>query len=237
MRSPLAAVNFLSLRNRRKILHLGTEDIGAAALYFPLVGVVFGLVLVFLNRVLETYLASEILSVILVMALVFLTGGIHLEGLEQTFSGFYPDTTFDRGGNRRVGIFGLLAVLLVILLKIRSIEVTGDNRALGLLLTPIFSRWALVIFLYGSSSSVQEPWRIATEKVKGWHLLVTSALTLALAVAFMGRLGLWIGLGLSLFALFSRSYLHRRFGGLTWDSLGAVVELSEASTFLFFASI
>ena len=236
MRSSLAAVNFLSIRNRRKIVHPGVEDIGAAALYFPLVGCVFGLILVFLNRVLETYLTSEILSVILVMALVLLTGAIHLEGLEQTFSGFYPDTIFESGGRRRSSIFGFLAVLLVILLKIRSIEVTGDNRALGLLLTPIFSRWALVTFLYGSSS-VQEPRRIVTENIKGWHLLVTSALTLGLAAAFMGRLGLWIGLGLSLFALFSRSYLHWRFGGLTWNSLGALVELSEALTFMFFASI
>jgi hypothetical protein len=33
--------------------------------------------------------------------------------------------------------------------KVRALEITGETRSLDLLLTPLFARWSLVIFLYG----------------------------------------------------------------------------------------
>jgi cobalamin synthase len=108
-----------------------------------------------------------------------------------------------------------------------GLEVTGETRSLGLLLTPLFARWSLVIFLYGSASFAEGTARILADNVRAWHLALTTVLTLALAAFLVGRIALWIGLYLSLLALLSRTYLRRRNGCIGSDNFGAVVELSE----------
>ena len=56
--------------------------------------------------------------------------------------------------------------MFVVLLKVRALEVTGETRSLGLLLTPLFARWSLVIFLYGSAFVAEGTARILADNVK-----------------------------------------------------------------------
>ena len=127
--------------------------------------------------------------------------------------------------------------MFVVLFKVRALEVTGETRSLGLLLTPMLARWSLVIFLYRSASVAEGTARLLAENVKAWHLALTTVVTLTLAVFLVARTALWIGLCLSLFALFSRSYLGRRNGYIDSDNLSAIIELSETLSFVLFASL
>jgi adenosylcobinamide-GDP ribazoletransferase len=234
MKSALDAFKFFSLAGRFAQLNL--EQFSAAIPYSPLVGIFLGLVLVLLNRLLDPRLESEILGAFLVAVLALLTGAIHYEGLQNTFDAL----SVRIGGPEQTGrnhAFGVLAIVFVVLLKVRALEVTGETRSLGLLLTPLFARWSLVIFLYGSTFFAEGTARFLTDNVRAWHLALTTALTLALAAFLVGRIALWIGLCLSLFALLSRSYLRRRNGYIGYDNFGAVVELSETLSFVLFASL
>jgi hypothetical protein len=67
--------------------------------------------------------------------------------------------------------------------------------------------------------------------------VVTTAAILGLAFYFLGRKGLWIGLSLSVLALLTRSLLHRRHAVLTQENFGAMVEISEALSFILLASL
>ena len=165
-----------------------------ATLYFPLVGIVFGFVLIFLNRLLDLYLESEILGAILIAVLALLTGAIHYQGLQNTFDALSLKITIWRSGQDAAAPLGVLAIVFVVLLKVRALEVTGETRSLGLLLTPMFARWSLVIFLYGSASVAEGTARILAENIKAWHLALTTVVTLALAAFLVGRTALWIGL-------------------------------------------
>ena len=107
-----------------------------------------------LNRLLDPRLESEILAALLIAALALLTGAIHYEGLQNTFDAL--SARISHGEQTGYGhAFGVLAIVFVVLLKVRAIEVTGETRSLGLLLTPVFARWSLVIFLYGSASAAE----------------------------------------------------------------------------------
>jgi adenosylcobinamide-GDP ribazoletransferase len=130
-----------------------------------------------------------------------------------------------------------LAVLVVIALKFRATEVMGDTRSEGLLLAPVLGRWAMVILSYGSEFADEEIEQFGMRHVRGSHLVLATVMALVLVIVFAGRIGLWIALWVSLFALLSRSYLHRRAGGLTGDHFGAVEEISETLTFVLFASL
>ena len=234
MKNALAAFKFLTLAGRFHRAQVSPEQVSTAILYFPLVGIFLGLVLVLLNRLLDPRLESEILGVLLIAVLALLTGAIHYEGMQNTFEALSVKQGEEKG---RSLTFGILAIVFVVLLKVRALEVTGEARSLGLLLTPLFGRWSLVIFLYGSAAFAEGTARILADNVRAWHLALTTFLTLALATFLVGRTALWIGLYLSLFTLLGRTYLRKRNGCIGSDNFGAVVEISETLSFLLFASL
>lgn len=236
MKSALVAFKLLTVARRFDLPQENPEQIGAAIPYFSLVGILLGLVLVLLNRILDPRLESEILGAILIAVLALLTGALHYEGLQNTFDGLSRKIAH-RSDSERNQAFGILAIVFVVLFKVRAVEVIGEARSLGLLLTPLFARWCLVIFLYGSASFAEGTARILADAVRAWHLALTTIVTLALAVFLVGRIALWIGLCLSLFALLSRGYLRRRNGYIDFNNLGAVIELSETLSFVLFTSL
>lgn len=236
MKSALAAWKFLTFGGGFDLAQVTQQQTAMATLYFPLVGIFFGFVLIFLNRLLDLYLESEILGAILIAVLALLTGGIHYQGLQNTFNALSLKTRFGEAA-RRSGALGVLAIVFVVLLKVRALEVTGETRSLGLLLTPMFARWSLVVFLYGSASVAEGTARVLAENIKAWHLALTTIVTLTLAAFLVARTALWVGLALSLFTLLSRTYLRRRNGYIDPDNLGAVIELNETLSFVLFASL
>ncbi len=237
MQNIFVAFKFLTFSAYRRGDRLEPGQIGAAVPYFPLVGLGLGLALVIINRGLGPYLGSEILSVVMVAILIVMTGGVHLAGLQRTFDALDARTDIVEGEASPVGIYGLLATLFVVLLKVRSVEVIGALLGLSLLLTPLIARWGLVMFLYGSTSMRDDTARVIARHVTAWHLVITSVATLSFAYFFAGRVALWIALCVSLITLLGRSYLLRRRGGITCDNCGALIELTEAMSFLFFASV
>ena len=207
--------------------------IGTAAVFFPLVGLTLGLSLAMTNYVLVAYLDSEILNIVLIATLVVATGGIHLEGIKNTFDAIPTPKNKSRGNET----LGFVAIVLVILFKSGATDSMDEKLTLSLLLTPVLARWALVIFIYGYHDRCEETPRLIAENVKLWQLVVATATTLALVVYFLGRKGLWIGLSVSLFALLTRSLLHRRQAVLTHDNFGAVIELGEALSLILLATL
>jgi len=236
MQSVLAAFRFLAVGARFDEAESRHEASPLAALFFPLVGLVIGLSLAIVNRAFEPHLESELLAVVLTATMLLITRAVHLDGTLQTFQTLAQGTAFGNSA-QPTHVQGWLVVLLVVLLKIRAIEVIGDTRTMSLLLTPVFARWSLVIFLHGAAPNAEAFVAAVARKVRGWHLLVTTILTLALAVYLVGRAGLWVGLCVSLFALLMRSVLRRSHGAYNYDNLGALIELSEALSLVLFASL
>jgi cobalamin synthase len=236
MKSVLAAFRFLAVGDRFDETESKQEPSAPSALFFPLVGLVIGLGLAIVNRAVEPHLESELLAVVLTATMLLFTRAVHLDGTLQTFQTLTYGPAFGESA-QPTHVQGWLVVLLVVLLKIRAIEVIGDTRTMSLLLTPVFARWSLVIFLYGAAPNAEDFVAAVARNVRGWQLLVTTIVTLALAVYLVGRTGLWVGLCVSLFALLTRSVLRRFHGATTYHNLGALIELSEALSFVLFASL
>lgn len=240
MHSLVAALRYLTFFPWPRRADLPAAEVGRSSSLFPLVGLFLGLILVFFNWLLDPYLSSEILSVLLVALLIVMSRALHLDGLRETFDalGVKGDrqAAFTAMGDGRIGISGLLAVIVVVALKFRAIEVMGEARNQGLLLAPILGRWSMVVLAYGSVSSREGTGRILAEQARGPHLVIATAIALLLVAALSGRAGLWIAVWVSLVALLSRSYLHRRLGGVTEENFGAVEELAEAIALTLFAS-
>ncbi|MBI2996988.1 MAG: adenosylcobinamide-GDP ribazoletransferase [Deltaproteobacteria bacterium] len=171
--------------------------------------------------------------------MILLTRALHLDGLGDTFDGLGakggPKEALQAMDDSRIGIFGLAAVVVVLAFKFHAIAVMKEWQ--GLLLAPVLGRWAMVVLAYGSEAAHAGLGQMMVENVRAWHLSLATLFTLVLIAIFSPRTGLWIALSVALLTLLCRNYLHRRLGGVTGDTFGAVGELSETLALVIFASV
>ena len=89
---------------------------------------------------LEPFASAGLLSVILVTLLAFMTRGLHLDGVGDTFDGLGAGGDRDRilsvMDDSHTGVFGLVAIVLVLLLKIHALESMDVDRWRALLVAP-----------------------------------------------------------------------------------------------------
>src|SRR2546423_7712403 len=118
---------------------------------FPLAGLVLGALLVGLDRLLSlTAFPLPTRNILLVVALVALTGGLHLDGLMDTCDGLIGGHNAQQRLNimrdSHVGSYGVLGGVCVVLLKVGALgAVPNSARVVALLLTPMLGRWSLVL--------------------------------------------------------------------------------------------
>ena len=235
MRSLITAGNYLTILGVWRAPTSDVAEFRNMPLWFPLIGLLIGLILAATNYALVLYIDSAILSVLIVALLLVASGAKPLAGTKFTFDSFEPPTL---GANAHGGaVIGFAAVLIVTLLKVQSINIMDDKVAANVFVTPVLARWALVVLLYGYHDRCDQTMRLIAEHTRLWHLGATTLFTLSLATYLLGREALWIGLALSVLALLSRALLHRRHAILTLDNLGAVTDLGEALTLVFLAVV
>jgi len=214
----------------------GPEQLGRAIGFFPLVGLVLGIVLGGAAYLLRMVLPMPVVSALLVTGLVIMTGAHHLDGLIDTCDGMVAGRTREQRleimSDTRVGAFGIAGACLVLLLKF---SVFSSTTAMAtLLLFPTVSRWALTGAILFFPSAKDSGAGFAVKQQANWAGFITASLiALIVSVLFAGlaqgpllmiaTLGLVCILGAILTGIY---------GGLTGDSYGAIVEIGEVLVLL-----
>lgn len=239
MNSFFAAVQFLTLIPWPRRTDRSADEVGPSAIFFPVIGFLLGLILVLVNVMLEPFASPALSSVALVALLALLTRGLHLDGLGDTFDGLGAGGERERMLNimddSHTGAFGVIAIVLLLFFKIHAIGSIDDERWRVLLAAPILGRWAMVLLGYGSQAAKPGLGSTLIDHLKTKHVVFATFITLVLVAAILHGAGIVMMIWVSLFALASRKYFHRRLGGVTGDTFGAVGELSETSVLVFFA--
>jgi adenosylcobinamide-GDP ribazoletransferase len=227
----LAALQFLTIFPWAARMPRSAEDLGAAAIFFPVVGFLLGAVLLLADIALEPFSPPILSGVILVAVLAWLTRALHLDGLADTFDGL------GAGGDRerilrvmddsRTGAFGVVAVVLLLFLKIHALEAIDTERWRVLLAAPALSRWAMVLHGYGSAAAKTGLGSTLIEHLKTKHIVFATVIAVVLTVAVLRGAGIVMMLVVAAFSTASKKYFHRRLGGVTGDTFGAVGEISE----------
>ena len=215
------------------------NEVGRSAIFFPVVGLILGLILMLVNFLLLAFASAGLLSVILVTLLAFMTRGLHLDGLGDTFDGL------GAGGDRErvlsvmddshIGVFGLIAIVLVLFSKIHALESMDVDRWRALLVAPILGRWAMVLLAYRSTAARAGLGSNLIHHLQTKHFVLATLLTLLLVAAIFRGNGVVMMAWVAVFTIVSKSYFHRRLGGVTGDTFGAVGELSETSVMVLLA--
>lgn len=239
MSSFFAALQFLTLFPWPKRMDRSADEVGPSAIFFPVIGFLLGLILVLANALLDPFASPGLSSVALVTILALLTRGLHLDGLGDTFDGL------GAGGDRErilrvmddshTGAFGLIVIVLLLFFKIHAIESIDNERWRALLAAPILGRWAMVLLGYRSQAARPGLGSTLIDHLQTKHVVFATLITMLLATAILHGAGIAMMIWIAIFALASKKYFHRRLGGVTGDTFGAVGELSETSVLVILA--
>lgn len=209
------------------------RSMAAARAHFPAVGLVVGGSLLALDVALRPLASPMFSGAILVVALMAITRGLHLDGLMDTCDalagGKNPERRLEILRDSRVGAFAVIGGVAIVLLKWTAIvEVPAPIRVSALLLFPMLGRWGMVVAMARYPYARPEGLGSAfTKDRRAFQVIVAAFAALAFSVLMAGGAGLFLFGVATLAAWGLGSWLNGLFRGLTGDTYGAVNEAVE----------
>ena len=241
MKRFLIDLQFLTLLPIKIKSEIKEDDFGRSLLYFPIIGLLIG-ILLSLILFLFSFLPNSVLSAVILIVAITVTGGIHLDGFADTCDGFYGDKPKEKileiMRDSRIGVMGVIGIVTLLLLKFTLIvSIPRDFLWRSLILMATFSRWsqglACLVSKYARSEGKA---KFFIEYANRKDIIAGSLFTVALFLLMAKLKGILIfALALLCLLLFIR-YIKRKIGGMTGDTIGATSEIAEA-LILFFVLI
>ncbi|MEW6141788.1 MAG: adenosylcobinamide-GDP ribazoletransferase [Chloroflexota bacterium] len=224
------ALQFLTIIPVPKTGEVDASKLGASLSCFPVVGLLLGFILFGLDWGLSYLFPPGVTAAVIVLVLAVLNGGHHLDGLADTcdglVSGKTPDERLELMTRSGIGAFGATGICVILLLKFAALYSVGDRAAV--LLMPVLSRWvvvgAILVFPYARASGMGTPYK---QGVRWYHFLIATVIALAASLATFWLAGIAIMLLVWAIAYGVAALLKSKLGGLTGDSYGAIIEVSE----------
>ncbi len=216
-------------------------EVGRSMVYFPVVGLIIGLLLAGSNWLFSLLLPSAVANGLLIVSLVVITGALHLDGFVDTCDGIAGHKSVeDRWQIMRdshAGAFGVVGVVLLLLVKYLSLNSLPESLLVfALVLMPVVSRWAMVYAVFAYPYAIPEGLGKVFKQTISWQrFTVATVITVIIAIglAWLADIasfylaGLAIMLGTWVIIVIMANYLKRKFSGLTGDSYGAINEVAE----------
>ena len=206
------------------------EKLGKSIKYFPLVGAIIGIFLYGINILAGKITVNrQIAAIIIIIAEIFITGLIHIDGLADTADGLFSyaekEKILEIMKDSRVGTNGAVALILYFMTKVILLS---EIRPEYIILYPVISRLSTSINAglgeyarkNGMSNGI-----IAKNGKK--EAVISIIITMILSFIILKAKGLIILIFAILFILLLMKGVKRKIGGITGDTMGASLELTS----------
>ena len=206
------------------------EKLGKSIKYFPLVGAIIGIFLYGINILAGKITENrQIAAIIIIIAEIFITGLIHIDGLADTADGLFSyaekEKILEIMRDSRVGTNGAVALILYFMTKVILLS---EIRPEYIILYPVISRLSTSINAglgeyarkNGMSNGI-----IAKNGKK--EAVISIIITMILSFIILKVKGLIILIFAILFILLLMKGVKRKIGGITGDTMGASLELTS----------
>jgi adenosylcobinamide-GDP ribazoletransferase len=239
----LAALQFLT----RLPLPTGPyapDALARSVKFFPLVGLLIGLLSALLYFLLAPHLPLLIVALLIVGYLVAITGCLHEDGLADAADGFGGGWEREKilaiMRDSRIGTYGAAALTLSLLARVLLIASLPSHQAAAYLIAaPVLCRWTtlpLSFYLPPARSRSEDQVdgqgaRIA-RLTTGASLLIGSLLSFVIVFVLLRIRGLAPVMAAMGVTLMTGLYYNHRIGGITGDCFGATNQLTEIAVYL-----
>lgn len=245
-------INLLAFMTRLSVpkVEYNEENLGKSMKFFPFVGFIIGIFLYFTANSIFRLTHSYKLAIIFAMLVeIILTGAIHLDGLADTFDGIFSyrskQKMLEIMKDSRLGTNGAIALIMYFLLKYLLLLVISEKLSFSYMLYSVFS-YPIVSRLCSVVSCTSAPYARASGMGKTF---VENTNFVSVVIAFFST---FILVQLPMFSMFTQKFyimimfsiliiililmlvaflfsklMIKKIGGITGDTLGALVELSQ----------
>lgn len=211
-------------------------DSGRAAGWFPLVGLVIGLLVAAIWMISSWFLPSLVRAGLALAGWILITGGLHLDGLSDCCDGLFhasnPERRLQIMKDPHLGAFGAIGLGVSLLLKFAALAAIPPERAiLSILLSTSLGRWFIILAGMQPPASPGGMGADFSSGLNKWSLVWGAIIPLGLT----GLLGYWGLIALVVNLLVAEGLLclvRSRIGGITGDVFGLLVETIEIMTLI-----
>lgn len=245
----ILAFQFFSILPINYEVSMTKENIEGAMRLFPLIGLFFGLSYGGVGYLLYRYsrLSNLLITFVIWLLGIVLTGGIHLDGWMDTADGFFsyrePKDRLEIMADPQVGAFGVISAIVLLVAKFVFIYEVLNTKQLSIFiwicLIPVFSRtvmgWTLAFIpnakVTGLGHLFQSAKKPQTIQFYLVYLIIMAVILFIINPAFLFYLFIFLFLmTLSFFMIKKQAIQH--FGGISGDVIGAITEGMEVFLWL-----
>lgn len=226
------ALRFLTIIPQPWLPPMSERGMTAAIPLFPAAGLLIGALLLPVGWLGELFWGELVRAVLVVVAWGIVTGGLHLDGLSDTFDAVMSWRPRERKleimKDSRIGAMGALALAAVLLLKVAFLASAGADWWQAVLIAPVLGRWADCYGIYFFPAAREGGLgRDFNSQVQRRDFVAATLFSGGVCVLIAGWMGLLAGLlVLAAAYLLARWWTHD-LGGLTGDTYGALNEIGE----------
>ncbi len=221
-----------------------SEILSRALRFLPLVGLIVGAIGYLAFYIASLFLPHSVAIIATIVAMVLSTGALHEDGFADFCDGFGGG--FDKEAVLRImkdsciGCYGVIGLILIFMLRYLLLaSFDGEDLMMAIILSQGASRLAPVLMVRTSSYARVENAKSSQSAlgISNWGVVVAMIFSLA-PLFFIGWLFtlLYIAIIALVFLMF-RAYLHRRIGGFTGDTLGALQIIGEILFYIIFIGV
>lgn len=228
------AIRFLTVIGLKAYSDQERELYKTSVYYFPVVGFLIGLPAYLGCIGLLHIFSQEVVAIIGIIYLAFISNCLHLDGLSDSGDGLLSSRSKEKSlaimKDSRVGAMGVIAIVTVMIAKYAALSSMSPERLpFAMLLMPYAGRCAILLTMAtvqyarpeGGLGEIFYTKSIKFVTFTAYVLLSVLLLQLGFEIAFVAMVFL-----LMASFLFNR-ICKRRIGGATGDTLGANCELAE----------
>jgi adenosylcobinamide-GDP ribazoletransferase len=200
--------------------------------WFPAAGLIIGALLLPVGWLGGVFWGELALAALVVVAWGAVTGGLHLDGLSDTFDAVMSWRPRERKleimKDSRIGAMGAIALVAVLLLKVVFLASAGAAWWQAALLAPVLGRWAdcygIFFFPAAAEGGLGRSFHEQVRRSDFVFATLTAAGAAALIAGVAGLIALLLVWGV---AHLAARWWTRDLGGLTGDTYGALCEIGE----------
>lgn len=226
-KSFLSAVGFLT------ILPVKKKGIKNSLAFFPLVGLFIGGILISVNYLGSFLFSKNVADMLVIVSLVIITGGLHLDGFADTCDGFYAGK--DKNDILRImddvhiGAMGVIGIFCILGIKFFALQSIPQKILYpSLLFFPALSRWAMVFACTIFSPAKNEGLgKIFIDTVSKKDFSIAAIVAVLISFFIFKLKGVFILIAVFFVSFIFLKLISKKIGGITGDILGALNEIIE----------
>ena len=211
-----------------------------ASRYFPLVGVLVGLVAALVFQIARYFFPLPVALILSMASSIWLTGAFHEDGLSDACDGFgggwTPENILKIMKDSRVGAFGAIGLWLALSLKLFSLHAIPEPLIfVSIIAGHSVSRFFSGSFIYSDiyvQQDLQSKVKPLARRMTGRDLAMSAVWGLMPLLLYFHARILWVILLLALAKWLLGRYYRKHLGGYTGDCLGAAQQVFEIVFYL-----